>query len=390
MVAVLPVGAVVAGLMALLFLLAWAQWGHAITQTLNVNVPIIGNAIGRLVSEALEASYLVLLGWFDAAVTPVADFIIRPIVAIESIFDALNGMGQSTLNAVISITTVKIPAAIGVAGQFTTSIGAYILTQVGGWVATLQSVVVAGLATERAFASAAVAAANQYTLNLANYLQGQFAAGLATLQSVVAAGLAAEHTFTLDAYNAAVNFTDTAYNAATHYSDQLAAAAAADLAAAVATTESYALTTATEAVGVLATDLDNEVTASLTAIWPDIATVIPELEGVIGTGDADILDALGRIDWTIPANLAGVASLAGVSALTLARYLKDCGIPNCQNLSQFGRDLQAAIAVVDDVAFIAFLLELIHDPAAAADLVESSVGDLIDAGLSAGRALLSV
>lgn len=390
MVAVLPVGAVVAGLMALLFLLAWAQWGHAITQTLNVNIPLIGNALGRLVSDALEASYLVLLGWFDAAVTPIADTIIRPIVAVESIFDALNSMGQSTLNAVITITTVKIPAAIGVAEQFTASTGSYILTQVGGWVATLQGVVNTGLALEHAYAAAAFASAEQYTLSLANYLQGQFAGLLANLQTVVAAGLAAAHQFTLDAYTASINYTVTAYNAAISHADQLAAQAAANLTATATAIEGYADATATHAVGVLSTDIDNAITSSLVAVWPDISAVIPELEGVIGTGDADILDALGRIDWTIPGTIAGVASLAGVTALTLARYLKDCGIPNCQNLSQFGKDLQDLLALANSASFLELIVGLIRDPGDATYIIDNAFGGAITSGISEVRSLIGI
>lgn len=391
-VAVEGIAVVVAAVVALLFLLAYGKFRDAIHQDVTFVVgigPFSVDLLGWVVSAA-DYVYAVLLAVLDGWTAPLATAISAPFASVESAFLGIEQAASQTAGAVANLYWGVIPR---ITNLLTGQLGAQLnesltgVTHIGDQVLTITS-------------------------QLQTTFQGEFA-GIVNLEANDVAHLQAEinsltRGATLDvgavtsiATGVATTVVDaalgtvqdaitTAVGDAATFTHQVAADLLGDIDAGVARAEAFAATAATNAFGALVTDIDNAITAGLSAIWPDIATVIPELEGVIGTGDADILDALKRIDWTIPATLAGVASLVGVTSLTLARYLKDCGIPNCQNLSQLGQDLQAAIAVVDSAAFLEFIIELIHQPASAAQLFITTVGDVITGGEAIVRDLVSI
>lgn len=382
--------AIISAIFALLFMLAWAQWGHGITGSLNIDLPYIGNVIGRYVGYALEGAYQTLVGWFDGAVGPVADLILRPLIALENTISSAVGAAENTYNALYVITTRTIPNAVGTSFNVSLLITeqyynrAYgdalnFYNQATGYANYVLAYSQALFNRGVAYTDTAVGTLRSYVDGTAAALAGQLSAATTNLTGLITAGIGQAQAYTLRAYDAAIS-----------YSQTLALKAAADLATAATQLESYADATAIAATGVLATDLDTAISSTLAGIYTDVDGAVHDTIGLITTGDEDILSALQAFPASIPLDLAGLAALTGITSLTLARYLRDCGIPNCQNLSQLGRDLQAAIALVDDAAFLGLIFDLIHHPQSAAQEVESAVGDLISAGLTAGRVALSI
>src|ERR1700753_3071629 len=100
--------------MALLFLLAWQQWGQAITQTLNVNIgfgPFTVNLFGW-VAEVLDATYNFLLDKFDGLLNPLVNFMLAPIAAIENPFTLIKQTRDHYAAAIGNIALVAIPTTL--------------------------------------------------------------------------------------------------------------------------------------------------------------------------------------------------------------------------------------------------------------------------------------
>lgn len=386
------IGLIAGAIVALLFLLAYGSMRDSIHQNLTYNVgvgPFTVDLLGWAV-DAADFVYEALLAVLDGLTVPLANAIIAPVAAIESLFDqALQAVSQTAgavanlywgvipelANAIESATGFNLLAVYSDVDQISAgflNVAQTLQTDLGARIAGVVS---------QEFADVTHLQNEIDSLTVGATLDVTDVTDIAThaAQAVVSSSAAT--------LGAAIS---TAFDDAEAFTRQNVSALLGDIAAAVTTAEQFT-TTAVEAVaGISITDIDTAITTGLTAIWPDISAVIPELEGVIGTGDADILDALGRIDWTIPANLTGVASLLGVTSLTLARYLKDCGIPNCQNLSQFGRDLQDLLAIANSASFLGFIVELIRDPGDAAATLDNAFGDIIGTGIADVRSLIGI
>lgn len=388
MIAVAVPAAILPAIFALIFALCWAQWGTVITQTMNFDLPVIGNVIGNAVATVFNGAYALIIYFLDGLITPVAQLILGPIAAVENGFASLQSALPNVYNTLYGIITVRGPQwvqdALGPSFQF---------------IQTVFNQAMAGIADVRSYAATGFADLTSYTVNAVTSLTSTISNDIAAIDSYtvnavgvlehdVAASLVAATAYADEGVRQAEDFTRSAFTSATGYATSLATQLSNDIAATLNAAEGYAQTTATAAVGVLTTDIDQSITASLAGIWTDVDKAVTDVIGVIGTGDAAVRDALGRIDWSIPANVAAVASLAGVTSLTLMRYLRDCGVPNCQNLSTFGQELQSVIGLVDGGLLIAFLVELIHSPTQAAGLFADTVGDVISDGLSIGKELI--
>lgn len=153
---------------------------------------------------------------------------------------------------------------------------------------------------------------------------------------------------------------------------------------------SAATTATTAAVGALATDIDQEAAAIAAAVWPGVIDTVNGLEGVIGTDLPDIGAAVRAIPLAIPTTLAGV--LAGVEAISIPalRYMEECGIPNCKNLSKIGRDLQDLFSLIEGASFLTLLVEAVDDPIGTAHAINGFLSPIVDPVVSGTRDLLGV
>lgn len=387
---VIAPAALIAAIFALLFMAAWYVWGNSIVNALNVNLPYIGNVIGNLIGDGLEATYTYLVYWFDSIIHPLGQLILSPISVIENTVSAAYEVTANVYNSLWGIVNVKIPiaesTAITIAGSLVGDARAFAHQEL----INVQTGVLAQIDSLRNGIASAYAQAVQYATIVGQEVladaEGLFNIAIAQLD---AAEQVINATIATVASTAAAD-TLAAYQAATGYAESLAQLAASNLAAATLALEGYADQAAAHAVGVLVTDIDQSITGALSGIYTDIDQAIDGVIDVIGTGDADVLAGIRAIPRVVPFDIAGVATLAGASTLALTRYLKECGIPNCKNLSQYGKDLQALLGLVGDASFLAFLVEIVEHPAAAKSIVDDTFGAIIGDTVSAGRSLLGV
>lgn len=138
--------------------------------------------------------------------------------------------------------------------------------------------------------------------------------------------------------------------------------------------------------GIVVVDIPGVVAPVYDGLIEDVGV----LGGVIATDFPDLsslLDALPSTDGlTTAASIAGALTIARV----MTRYLSECGIGNCRNLSGIGRAFQDLFGIVEGGAFLALLAELIADPQGAAQDLDSFLSPIVDPLVSAGRELLGV
>lgn len=160
----------------------------------------------------------------------------------------------------------------------------------------------------------------------------------------------------------------------------------AGVARAIKVAEGYAADAAANAIHVV----DVEAAAALAPAFPGIIDDIDKLIGVIGTDLPDIGAAARAIPRTIPGDLVGALSFAGALSIPMIRFMEQCGVPNCRNLSQYGRELRDLLGALEDGSLIAFLAMLCTDPQGAADVVTNDLAPIIDGAVGAARDLLGV
>jgi hypothetical protein len=135
--------------------------------------------------------------------------------------------------------------------------------------------------------------------------------------------------------------------------------------------------------GILSTDIEHVIGPLADAVDGAVAGAI----GVADGGFTDITDWLGEIDLTKVVDVAGVAAVAVSTTAALAKYLEECGMPNCRNLSALGRDLQALFGLVEDSAFLAWITAMIVDPVGTASFTETVVGGIVTDTIGAAGSL---
>lgn len=390
MIAFAEPAAVVSAFFALLFMLGWYFFGKTITKALDVDLPIIGNVIGNLVADGLNFAYGYLVFLFDQAITPITEFFLRPIATIENTFDATYQTFASVYSAMNRLAFFNLPQAFTGQIQFAVDYSSAVL----GAAELYTRNEVADIRTEvnslaDSFVDTTIAA-NRYTDNAIADLRNLIGNGVTDIDTVTNIANSAASAIAGQILTAAEGFTTQAFASATGYADTLAHTLENDITLGTQAAEDYANQLATTLPQIITTDIDNTISGALAGIYTDIDAAITDVTGIIGTGDADVLDGIKRIPVSIPLDLAGLVALTGAGTLTMLRYLKECGIPNCKNLSGLGNELQTLLGVVEDASFLALLISLIHDPGDAAATIDDAFGGAINSGVSLSKQLLGL
>lgn len=400
-VVALAPAAVISAFMALLFVLAWSVWGPAFNKMLSgIRIPglgVIGDIVNAGISlalsialDALEGIYQILLNLLDGAIKPAVDFVDNIVYAVDSQFGAVADFAQQTTDAIIGLTAHVIPGGIAALSDT--------LAQQVGAVYDAANGIAQNVASLEAQLQAVTQGAATSITNAAHYYTDTQIAALRTslvdLINHAGVDLTGVGGLVHSQISAALGLVDTAITGAIGTSEGFATdlfqTAEADIAAALSTAEGYADSIAATLGGISATDIDQAISGALAGIYTDVDAAIDGAITAAGTGDIDIVAGLRAIPRVIPLDIAGLATLAGATTLALTRYLSECGIPNCNNLSQYGKDLQNLLGLVGDASFVALLVELIHHPSEAAQTVHDTFGGAIDAGTGLTRELLGV
>lgn len=393
MIAGLGIAGVAAVVGALLLLLIY-YGGSNFARTVGNMMPTlpwpIGASLRNLVTGAAESVVGYVGGLLAATVDVVAAFILHPVVLVRAIAGRLSDLAFAAYWAAEWQLRHVIPA-----------VAADALAHV--WAA--ESTALAYAHNLYADALARVYAAESVALGYAGNLYGDALARTYAAETVAldyAANLyrdaltriyAAESvalSYAWHLYQDALARIHAAEQAALGYAHDEAAAALSiadgEIAALAAQVPAIAASTATAVIGVTATDIDNVFAPDLAGIIDDAGT----LAGVIASDFPDLSSILRSTDLTRAAGVAGELGLSIALSRVAARYLTECGIPNCRNLSKFGRDLQGLLGMVEGGAFLALLAALITDPADTVRPLHDFLTPIADGAITAGREMIGI
>lgn len=385
-----PVGAIFAAILAALLIWATPTLRRFITFIVpNWHVPgftSLRDAVLNLFDSVTTAVATAL----DVVVEPLANWIMAPVYVLAGLFGRFNTAISSIRGFISVLVSHYLPAMFGYVGQYAQKL-------VDGAIAKAQGLYNAAIAYAVGLYHRAVALA-QRGIDDSN---ARIHALAGTIATTVGHALVAAETYAqrgIDDSNAriaAVAGTVGALEktvAATVSSTAVAALnkTVSALSTEVGNLEKSITTTVSSAVAADVRALTTDVEHVAAAAWPDVIDAVDGAIAAAGTADADIAAALRAIPRAVPASVAGV--IAGTLGLSIAatKYLEECGIPNCRNLSSLGRDLQALLGFVEDASFLALFVEMIHNPAGGAHLVQETLGAVADDAIGTAKSLLGV
>lgn len=381
---------IIIGLAALLFLYALSVIVKSISFVFpSVSVPFLGSLRSGIVS-AINGALSPVRNYCLPIVINVISIIQSPQIFIASFISKLLGVAQEITATFQHVYSVAIPRALTAAYSRAAALYNQAIGYVNSQVVALRS---------------AIAAAENAAIGVAQNLYNQahaYAAGLynqaiafATAQSAAAIS-EAQHLYNLSigfATNngaAVLHEAQALYNQSVQHADALAsqldneartlanAAEQAGKSAAIAA-ETAAINAVT---GPLITDLPN--------VWPALGKAVDGIIDAAAGGLTDAIDWAKGFDHAIPIS-AGATLAATLPIVTsLTKLAEDCVIPNCKNLSQFGKDLQNLFGIIEDAAFLGLLAEFFTNPAGAANEVKSILVPVMDATVGAAENLIGV
>lgn len=390
---------VVAGSLAVvliaLFALLLLYGGQTLATLLSRMIPSINLGfyhvnLGALVKTGATAALHAVESLFDAAVGPVVAVITAPAYVFNWTLDQVGAAIAEAVTTARWLVTSYVPrVAAGIRALMSAvqtnlvNLIAATAAQVRNYAAGLVSDLHALLSAVQTNLAAAITAGDAAVVALMSRVQ-------VNLQNLIAATgqQAADYARALVAdtqrwVGGQIAALDARINAT-------AATAATDLGAAVGQVErdiTAAANAATAgAIGIISTDIEHAAAAA----WGDLDAAVSGAINVAAGDFADVVARLRAISLADVTDIAGVTALSTAVAGALTRYLEECGMPNCRNLSGVGRALQDLFALFEGGAFLALLAAMIADPKGMAAEVESVLGPIAGGIADTARGLLDV
>lgn len=381
---------VVVALFALLFLYAVKLFAQALAAIIPKGLPIIGDSLHNIIAAAAALGSAAVEGIMGGLIRPIINLILGPVFAflnwirdiehlaasvagelnwlvLHGVTDALRAVERTVRAWVSAARTYALALVHHLATALVHDLAvvkAAVLSTLSHWVNTLEHLVtlarVYALTLVHNLAADVVhdiALARTYALGLTNHLATAVTRDIGRIEATIK-GLEATST----------------------------ALVAAGVAQAIKVSEAYSAAAIDKAINLV----DVEGAKVLAAAWPGIIDDVDALAGVVAADLPDIGAALRSIPRAIPTDIAGALAAAGALAIPAIRYMRECGVPNCRNLSKYGRDLAELSDLVGAGALLAMLAEIVTDPAGAARDTESAAGSLLTGAISAARGLLGV
>lgn len=372
--AAVPVLAILAiAVLAILLLLAWEQFANAVSQLVpSWHLPGLGNLRGWITGHIADA-YHGVAGYLDKYVAPLVHFISSPFVVITALVNELGALDHSLYSFTARVVTITVPRAVAVLRGEARALE----NRVRSYALSLQRAAMAYALTEaRAVESEAhawVLQARADAVRLVDAAEAYARAGDLAVAAEALHLVGDARTFAAQLYQQGLAFARAEVAAAESAAGALFRQAESDLVLTLRKAESYADAAAQAAAsaalaglaGVLVTDLDQ--------LWPAVPAVIDDVIDVAAGAFTDVVDDLRGLSRDLPAGLPAAIALSLGIAVPLLRLAKDCTIPNCRNLSQFGREIQDLFSLVEDGALLALLTAAATDPEGAADEVQNTL-----------------
>ena len=122
--------------------------------------------------------------------------------------------------------------------------------------------------------------------------------------------------------------------------------------------------------------------------WAEITAGVTAVLTQLGTDHPDLATQLKAIVAIAPATLAEAETAAAAAVPPLLTALRECVIPDCQDLGQLRDSLHSLADVAFFAALLAWLVQMVMDPAAWARETADVLGPVIDAELATIRGVL--
>src|SRR5579875_618729 len=152
----------------------------------------------------------------------------------------------------------------------------------------------------------------------------------------------------------------------------------------------YADTQASAAYTAAVGEVTHELVQPIAKDWPNMRQDMVDTAVVAQTNFPDIADELHRLAGMSPAALPFATVLMSSMMRLFLRTARDCVIPNCENLSQFGRDLVSLSDLLGDTFWLAFLTALYADPVDTAKLVDDALSPIVSGVVTGVREITGV
>lgn len=375
------------GIVAALLVFGLVLLFEFLSRTLST-VPTVGPWIGAHILPLAVSTRTRMMSLLSSALTPLNGWVLTQVSrGLDWVSQSVH-LGNAITGTLGNIVTVQIPRVWSRAQAFTLSHVAAAVTQAQSAVSALSGQVAAQLSAlqvrTRGWVDAAEARAARDTAALARQTFRDITAAETTAAAAAADAVThADRLFTIAETQATRALQAAAATLAGEIliakSDarSLFAAAEADLAKAVQDVEPYVLTV-----------IDGQAAQAVTGVWSDLTDAAAGAVDAAQGGLSDVTDLLKSLPREVPASLAGVIAGLGVSTLAVTRYVEECGIPNCRNLSDLGRFFAGLLSAAEDAALLALLVEAVTDPAKAARTISDVVAPIVTDTATMFRSLI--
>jgi hypothetical protein len=365
-VAVPVAAAIIVAIMAILLLYSFEQLAKAINQVMpSWHIPGLGS-IRDWIENAITGAVGAVGRYAVNYIHPYLQMILAPIIVAKTWIKEAAQIIEVTYRVCSNIVTVTIPRLykqlVGeIVGRFYYLVGMLytIRDQIQTW--TMHQIHAA-----RAFAAGLVLGAEAKA-------QALFNAAIATVHQV---------------YDYATGYAHTLYAMALTYASQKVLAleasltamigqlradtvslfmqARADLLSQVAALRVWTKALVTAETTAIVTGLNGALITDIQYPLSQVVELTDELEKVAAGAFTDVIGDIRGLTNAMPRDLAGAIATTFALSIPLLKLARDCTVPNCRNLSQVGRDLQALFGLVEDGALLALLAAVAADPEAAA------------------------
>ncbi len=370
---------IILALMALLLYMAFRPLVRAVASVLpNWHIPGF-SALRDWVMGYVESAYADVRNWTDVAIHAVAHAISYPVTFFRQLFRDISAIGHAVFVTIAFIVTVKIPAyflnAVHYAQRLYNQAIAYVVSRIAALTAYVVTLYHSAISVAEGLYNRAIAYIVARITALTAYVVTLYHSAISVAEGLynraiayIVARITALTAYALSLYHQSIAYIDARADTLTHYAEQLYNKAI-----------SYADATARAAVAALLGTLNGAASIAIAQLWPVLITDIDKLAATAADDFTDVVTDLRAATRAIPRDLVGAIALAPAIAIPLIRMVERCVIPNCRNLSQFGRDLQAILDLAGGVELVGLIAELATNPQGAADELRAFVVDPIAA-----------
>lgn len=375
-VLILPAaGALALAALALVILLAWSLFGKSMAHVIpDWHIPLLGS-IQRAALTLIGTAFHKVEGAAEAAVRPIGHALYYPVHAWSVMTQAVvHGFGE--VHATEHwITRVQAPriyhrAVAAIAGQL-----AAVYRRISAVHVAVDAYVHYAITHDAALAKADAAAVRGWAATRIAHLGVRIVHLRADLAGTRAYVLTQARRY-VDAEGVRVRvWTAVRLDHLSVRVEHLRADLAGATAHVLAQAHAYADRAGHDAQVAAINQLNTSATAHIAQDWQGIRDETDALLGEIGADFPKVAADLRDLPISLPTTVPVALSAALAAAIPMLRLARDCTVPNCRNLSRFGRDLADMEAAVEGVDVFAWLAEMVtHPGSAAADLAADLTG----------------